>query len=522
MPRDGSGIYSKPFPDVVPGTTIESAVFNGNTADVEQDLNAARPIVAGGTGATSAEQARVNLQAEAAAQLVTNYDSHVWMPGSFRSAVGATGAPNADNAFAGVCYIGEALAYPPTNQNVVVEARDLGDDSVPGIVYVREKLAGVWSAWEANPSSSDAVMVDADQTFTEAQKAQGRENIYAAPFDALAYNGMQINGSMEVSQEFGTSGTAVSGQHPADGWRQYYQGGMVVFAFQAIASIGGGLPAFVALTPTTAKASLAASDLTIFFQDMEGYRVNRLNWGAASAQPLTIAFWSSHSRVGVYSVSFRNRDQNRSYVAAYTHAAADTAQYNVITVPGASSGVWEKSNLAGINISFVMAAGSTFTAPTVNTWHAGNYISAPGQVNNVATTSDVFRITGVVVLPGIEAPSAERSALIMRPYDQELVTCMRYYQKISNPPGAGVTNGSLLLFGWSFPLAVPMRATPTALMTGNVDFTTPTAGFSATSVSISQCTFDTWMVRANINVATPNGTAVAVGNGLPVVVDARL
>jgi len=31
MPRNGSGVYSHPFPDVVEGTTIESAVFNGNT-----------------------------------------------------------------------------------------------------------------------------------------------------------------------------------------------------------------------------------------------------------------------------------------------------------------------------------------------------------------------------------------------------------------------------------------------------------------------------------------------------------
>ena len=36
---------------------------------------------------------------------------------------------------------------------------------------------------------------------TETREEAARSNIYAAPFDALAYNGMQINGSMEVSQE---------------------------------------------------------------------------------------------------------------------------------------------------------------------------------------------------------------------------------------------------------------------------------------------------------------------------------
>ena len=34
MPRDGSDVYTQPFPDVVEGTTIESAVYNGFVADV--------------------------------------------------------------------------------------------------------------------------------------------------------------------------------------------------------------------------------------------------------------------------------------------------------------------------------------------------------------------------------------------------------------------------------------------------------------------------------------------------------
>jgi len=84
-PRDGSNIYSQPFPDVVEDTTIESTVYNGFTNDVAADLNAPRPIVAGGTGAGSATDARFNLATEAATQIVTNYDDHLWVPGSFRS-----------------------------------------------------------------------------------------------------------------------------------------------------------------------------------------------------------------------------------------------------------------------------------------------------------------------------------------------------------------------------------------------------------------------------------------------------
>lgn len=53
--RDGNGVYSKPAGiDASPDTTIESADWNSFTADVEQDLNTPRPIIAGGTGAATA------------------------------------------------------------------------------------------------------------------------------------------------------------------------------------------------------------------------------------------------------------------------------------------------------------------------------------------------------------------------------------------------------------------------------------------------------------------------------------
>jgi len=64
MPRNGSGVYSSP-----PGThgitdnTILSTPYNTNVDDVAQDLNTPRPIVAGGTGATTPAQAFTNLAA---------------------------------------------------------------------------------------------------------------------------------------------------------------------------------------------------------------------------------------------------------------------------------------------------------------------------------------------------------------------------------------------------------------------------------------------------------------------------
>jgi hypothetical protein len=103
-PRDGSNVYHRPVgTDAVTDTTIESTKYNSNVADVEQDLNLPRPIVAGGTGANNATDAMTSLQGDKAYQIVTNYDSYPFISGSFYSAAGATSAPTG-NAFIGHCY----------------------------------------------------------------------------------------------------------------------------------------------------------------------------------------------------------------------------------------------------------------------------------------------------------------------------------------------------------------------------------------------------------------------------------
>jgi len=142
MPRDGSGIYTTPAgTTAVPDTTIESAKYNGNVADVAADLNAPRPIVAGGTGATSAAGARANLDVEVEGQTVTNFDTHVWAGGSFWCDTTATYSP-----VAGHYFVGFATILANNTDWVVIEAYDLSD-GVPGMVYSRRKQGGVWNAW---------------------------------------------------------------------------------------------------------------------------------------------------------------------------------------------------------------------------------------------------------------------------------------------------------------------------------------------------------------------------------------
>ena len=108
---------------------------------MEQDLNLPRPIVAGGTGATSAHDARVNLGADVGSlsQVVTNYDMQVWESGSFLSNAGATSEPVAGHNFTGTCQLltGDATY-------ITIKAYDWST----GLYYQRDKSAGSWGAWK--------------------------------------------------------------------------------------------------------------------------------------------------------------------------------------------------------------------------------------------------------------------------------------------------------------------------------------------------------------------------------------
>lgn len=66
MARNGAGVYSPPAGTLATTQTpIESAKYNAFVNDLTADANTARPIVAGGTGATTASGARTNLGATA-------------------------------------------------------------------------------------------------------------------------------------------------------------------------------------------------------------------------------------------------------------------------------------------------------------------------------------------------------------------------------------------------------------------------------------------------------------------------
>ena len=115
----------------------------------------------------------------------------------------------------------------------------------------------------ASQSVTVAVRADAAQSFIASQQTQARSNIYAAPLDAMAYSGMQVNGLMEVSQESGNK--LDRNQQPLTllmviGWSRV--NGTMAGNRQQVADAPPGYANSVKLTITTAQASLTGTERT--------------------------------------------------------------------------------------------------------------------------------------------------------------------------------------------------------------------------------------------------------------------
>ena len=304
--------------------------------------------------------------------------------------------------------------------------RSLWWESDTGNLYIRYN-DGTSTQWvlvmpQASAAAISAVTYTA-QTLSAPQQVQARSNIYAAPFDAMAYNGMQVNGSCEVSQELGTAaGASSSGSETpvCDVWRYNFANGPIGFG-QQVADAPPGFANSIKLTTTTG----GAAGIVYMYHKIEGYRMSRLAFGNAAAQPVTLCFWVKTHRPGTYSGTLQNSGNARSYPFLFVINAADTWEYKTVTIPGDVTGTWLKDN--GVRPLCILSA-TTITAPA-GAWVAGNFVGAAGTINGAAATSDTFQITGLVVSRH-RSPIRRALPFIMRPYDQkELLLCMRHWER---------------------------------------------------------------------------------------------
>ena len=251
----------------------------------------------------------------------------------------------------------------------------------------------------------------------------------------IGFKNRIINGDMRIDQR--NAGSAITGNaaYPVDRFATRMVLTTAVASFQRNSDAPNtSFSNSLRITATTG-GSMAATDVCSVYHIVEGYNAADLGFGTATPFQATISFWVKATVTGTYAVRIWNSGAARVYLATYTINASNTWEQKSITFTPDTSGTWDKTNGHGAAVEFVCATGSTGQTATTNSWfsYSGtNYFGANGAANALATTGNIFAITGVQLEKGSTATSFD-----YRPYGMELALCQRYYYKYDR----GTTNG---------------------------------------------------------------------------------
>ena len=286
-------------------------------------------------------------------------------------------------------------------------------------------------------------------------------NLASAAGTGFAFRNRIINGDMRIDQRNGGAAISVtSNQYPLDRFYVSANASGVISAQRSTVA-PSDFTNSISLTVTTARTSIAATDVYGFRQSIEGFNTADLNFGTAAAKTVTLSFWVRSSVTGTYAIAFWNSSFNRNYVATYTVNSANTWESKTVTIVGDTTGSWSTDNGQGLTVYWDLGSGSNYVG-TSGSWQSAGIIRTSGSSNWISTNGATFYLTGVQLEVGSVATPFER-----RPYGLELALCQRYFWRAPADViahGGSQSNGAVFVIGT---LPVTMRAYPTASTSSN-------------------------------------------------------
>jgi hypothetical protein len=335
-----------------------------------------------------------------------------------------------------------------------------------------------------------------------------------------------INGAMTIDQRnFGSTPISTDPVFTLDRWRNSANGGGAFSSTQSSVVPNGTFTNSLLLTVTTADSSIASGDYYSVNQVIEGYNMADFGWGTANAQAVTFSFWVRASIAGPYALALSNGSFNRAYVAPYTISSANTWQYITITVPGETTGTWEKTNSAGVYVIWNIGEGAGRQTATPNTWLTSYAGTTATSTNLIATLGATFYITGCQLEVGTTATNFD-----FRSITTELQLCQRYaYKRLADgsindfaPLGQGryyATNAAQLYV----PFPVTMRTSPSSITVSGTILVNDTGfgGANWTSPVINETSCDGTTVTGSTTTGTTAGNATTFyvnGSGIAFII----
>jgi len=338
-----------------------------------------------------------------------------------------------------------------------------------------------------------------------------------------------INGAMQVAQR-ATSATGLGDSDTyavCDRWKLVKEAttaGRLTMSQDSSAPSGFGNS--LKLDCTTADTSIAAGEVLLLQQRIEGQNLQAFAKGTSDAKEFSVSFYVKGNASATYVCELHDQDNSRQCSKTFNVTTSWTRIE--LLFPADTTGAFDDDNARSLNLNIALNAGSDYTSGTLNSsafasnTNANRYV---GISSFFDSTDRTFFITGVQLEVGSQATPFEH-----RSFGEELELCSRYFQKISsNSNDAGhITNGMITSdrFYGVLNYNKQMRAAPTITGTSG-DFNIQSSALSASGFSIDEVfepSISTARLRtgSNSNFTDGQGAILRFGEAGSVSIDSEL
>ena len=268
-----------------------------------------------------------------------------------------------------------------------------------------------------------------------------------------------VNGAMNVAQR-GTSTTGLG----ADGTsyntvdRFQFTASLTAGRFTQTqdSSAPSGFANSLKFDCTTADTSIAAGELLILSQLIEGQNLQHFAKGTSDAKPFAVSFYVKGNASATYVAELYDGDNNRQ-VSKTFNVTTDWTRIE-LSMGADTTGAFDDDNAVSLYLNIWLHGGSNYTGGTLNTsWNAVTQANRAVGISSFFDSTDrTFFITGVQVEIGQNPTEFEHE-----PFGVTQEKCHRYFYQTTNQHYGSY--GEYNAAGYTdiqFP--TDMRAVPTA------------------------------------------------------------
>jgi len=280
-----------------------------------------------------------------------------------------------------------------------------------------------------------------------------------------------INGAMQVAQR-GTSETglgASSKYSTVDRFNHAFDGTAGRLTSSQVASGLNGFGNALKLDCTTADTSIAAGELFIIQQRIEGQDLQQLKKGTSDAEQVTLSFYAKVVGSSTDIVVELEDADNSRHVAKLFTLTTSWARYTY-TFPADTTGALDDDNASSFLVNFWLHAGSTYNSGTLATSWASKTESnrAVGADSFFSSTDNELFLTGVQLEVGSQATPFEH-----RSFGEEEQLCQRYFYRYIKGISQSIMTAAGILTNFiqgniNFP--TPMRVPPSMAASSGTDY----------------------------------------------------